>query len=491
MIHKKIEIVVSKQKEKKLVDLFEKWSGETAQRIIALPRSGSDREYYRIVGIEKKAIAAYNPDKKENEAFVSFSRHFCSKNLPVPEIYAVREDEGVYLLQDLGDTTLYSFLLEQRINNDFPDKLVVTYKKVLSWLVKFQIKGGKGLDFTKCYPRDGFDLQSMKWDMHYFKYYFLKLAKIPFNEQLLEDDFETFANFLLEANRDYFLYRDFQSRNVMLIDNEPFFIDYQGGRKGALQYDLASLLYDAKADIPADTRKQLLLHYIEELQKEIEFDADKFISYYWGYVYIRIMQALGAYGFRGFYERKEHFLQSIPFAINNLEYLLNNVELPVKLPALTDAFHRLTKSGKLRKIADTGKQLTVRVNSFSYKRNIPVDESGHGGGFVFDCRAVENPGRYKEFRELTGKDKKVKEFLDADKSMKRFLHDSFSLVDQSVENYLVRGFTHLMISFGCTGGRHRSVYAAEKLMQYLKEKYNVRVTLRHREQEFLEITGNQ
>ncbi|MCK4631037.1 MAG: phosphotransferase, partial [Bacteroidales bacterium] len=386
---------------------------------------------------------------------------------------------------DLGDTTLYLFLLEQRINNDFPEDLLDIYKKVLSMLVKFQVKGGKGLDFTKCFPRDSFDLQSMKWDMHYFKYYFLKLAQIPFNEQLLEDDFETFAHFLLEADRDYFLYRDFQSRNVMLIDNEPFFIDYQGGRKGALQYDLASLLYDAKADIPADTRKQLLLHYIEELQKEIEVDTDKFTSYYWGYVYIRIMQALGAYGFRGFYERKEHFLQSIPFAINNLEYLLNNVELPVKLPALTDAFHRLTKSGKLRKIADTGKQLTVMVNSFSFKRGIPVDESGHGGGFVFDCRAVENPGRYEEFRELTGKDNKVKEFLEAEKSMTRFLEDSCKLVDRSVENYLERGFTHLMISFGCTGGRHRSVYAAEKLMQYLKEKYNVRIMLRHREQEFL------
>ena len=477
--------MVSKQKEKKLVDLFEKWSGETAQRIIALPRSGSDREYYRIVGIEKKAIAAYNPDKKENQAFVSFSKHFNSENLPVPEIYAVREEEDMYLLQDLGDTTLYLFLLEQRINNDFPEDLLDIYKKVLSMLVKFQVKGGKGLDFTKCFPRDSFDLQSMKWDMHYFKYYFLKLAQIPFNEQLLEDDFETFAHFLLEADRDYFLYRDFQSRNVMLIDNEPFFIDYQGGRKGALQYDLASLLYDAKADIPADTRKQLLLHYIDELQKAIEVDAGKFTSYYWGYVYIRIMQALGAYGFRGFYERKEHFLQSIPFAINNLEYLLNNVELPVKLPALTDAFHRLTKSGKLRKIADTGKQLTVMVNSFSFKRGIPVDESGHGGGFVFDCRAVENPGRYEEFRELTGKDNKVKEFLEAEKSMTRFLEDSCKLVDRSVENYLERGFTHLMISFGCTGGRHRSVYAAEKLMQYLKEKYNVRIMLRHREQEFL------
>ncbi|MBE9509430.1 MAG: phosphotransferase, partial [Bacteroidetes bacterium] len=465
--------MVSKQKEKKLVNLFEKWSGETAQRIIALPRSGSDREYYRIVGIEKKAIAAYNPDKKENQAFVSFARHFGSENLPVPEIYAVREEENIYLLQDLGNTTLYSFLLERRIDGDFPEDLMDIYKKVLSMLVKFQVKGGKGLDFTKCYPRDSFDLQSMKWDMHYFKYYFLKLAQIPFNEQLLEDDFETFAHFLLEADRDYFLYRDFQSRNVMLIDNEPFFIDYQGGRKGALQYDLASLLYDAKADIPADTRKQLLLHYIEELQKEIEVDADKFTSYYWGYVYIRIMQALGAYGFRGFYERKEHFLQSIPFAINNLEYLLNNVELPVKLPALTDAFHRLTKAGKLRKIADTGTQLTVRVNSFSFKRGIPVDESGHGGGFIFDCRAIENPGRYKEFHKLTGKDKKVKEFLDAEKSMNRFLEDSFRLVDQSVENYLERGFTHLMISFGCTGGRHRSVYAAEKLMQYLKKKYNV------------------
>lgn len=478
--------MVTKQKEKKLVKMFEEWSGEVAQRIIALPRSGSDREYYRIVGNEKRAIAAYNPDKKENEAFVSFSRHFYSKKLPVPEIYTVIEDENIYLLRDLGDITLYSFLLEQRADNDFTDELLTAYKKVIAWLVKFQITGRKGLDLEKCYPRDSFDLQSMKWDMHYFKYYFLKLAHIPFNEQLLENDFETFANFLLETKSDYFLYRDFQSRNVMLIDDEPYFIDYQGGRKGALQYDLASLLYDAKADIPPNIRKQLLEDYIKELRKEIEFDAEKFKSYYWGYVYIRIMQALGAYGFRGFYERKEHFLQSIPFAINNIEYLLNNVELPVKLPALTDAFHRMTKSEKLRKIADTGKQLVVKVNSFSFKRGIPIDESGHGGGFVFDCRAIENPGRYEKFSGLTGKDNEVKKFLDNEKSMKRFLQDSFKMVDMSVENYLDRGFNRLMVNYGCTGGQHRSVYTAEKLTDHLKKKYNIRVILRHREQEFLE-----
>ena len=474
-----------KQKETKLIRLFEKWAGETAQRIIALPGSGSDREYYRIVGIEKKAVAAYNPDKKENQAFVSFSRHFSSENLPVPEIYAVREEEKIYLLQDLGNTTLYSFLMERRIDSDFPDDLLDIYKKVLSMLVKFQVQGGKGLDFTKCYPRDSFDRQSMKWDMHYFKYYFLKLAHIPFDEQSLEDDFEAFTHFLLETDREYFLYRDFQSRNIMLVNNEPYFIDYQGGRKGALQYDLASLLYDAKADIPVDIRKELLLYYMDELQKVIKVDTEKFTSYFYGYVYIRIMQALGAYGFRGFYERKEHFLQSIPFAIKNLEYLLGNIELPVKLPALTDAFYSLIKSGKLRKIDDKGKQLTVRVSSFSFKRGIPVDESGHGGGYVFDCRAVENPGRYEEFRELTGKDRKVEEFLEAGKSMSQFLQDSFRMVDRSVENYLERGFTHIMISYGCTGGRHRSVYAAEKLMKYLKKKYNIRVILRHREQEFL------
>ncbi|MCK5840316.1 MAG: phosphotransferase, partial [Bacteroidales bacterium] len=448
-----------------------------------LPGSGSYREYYRIAGIGKKAIATYNPDKKENEAFVSFSRHFYSENLPVPEIYIVGEEKDMYLQQDLGDTTLYSFLLEQRINDDFPDNLVGIYKKVLSLLVKFQVKGGKGLDFAKCYPRDDFDLQSMKWDMHYFKYYFLKLAKIPFNEQLLEDDFETFANFLLEANRDYFLYRDFQSRNVMLIDNEPFFIDYQGGRKGALQYDLASLLYDAKADIPRDTRKQLLLHYIDKLQIEIEFDTDKFISYYWGYVYIRIMQALGAYGFRGFYEKKAHFLASIPFALENLNNVLAKLDLPIELPTLIPVLKKMVNSEKLKEIGVNRNKLIVSVNSFSYKRGIPVDESGHGGGFAFDCRALHNPGRYDEYKQLTGMDLKVIKFLDKEDDVKLFLKNVTTLVEQSVEKYLSRDFDHLTVNFGCTGGQHRSVYSAEYMARHLRDKYNIKVELRHREQE--------
>ncbi|MBN2681521.1 MAG: phosphotransferase [Bacteroidales bacterium] len=433
-------------------------------------------------------MGVYNEDIKENEAFFSFTKTFLKHGLNVPAILGTEKEKKIYLLQDLGDLTLFSFLTEARKEKGFSSKIIEVYKKVLEKLPEFQIVAGKNIDYSKCYPRDSFDRQSMMWDMNYFKYYFLKLAKIPFDEQLLEDDFHKFADFLLQADSNYFLYRDFQSRNIMLVDGEPYFIDYQGGRKGALQYDVASLLYDAKADIPQIIRNQLLEFYLNELEKYIKFDKEQFRNHYYGYVIIRIMQAMGAYGFRGFYEKKKHFLASIPYAMENLRWIVENVEIPVEVPNLIKVLKEVSNSEKLKKLApkvnpEKTSALTVSITSFSYKKGIPVDETGNGGGFVFDCRAIHNPGKYDEYKELTGMDLPVQQFLAGEQEMDDFLTGVFMLVDQSVEKYISRGFQNLMVNFGCTGGQHRSVYSAEMLAKHLKSKYPVKIILKHREQE--------
>jgi hypothetical protein len=334
-----------------------------------------------------------------------------------------------------------------------------------------------------CYPRASFDRQSIAWDLNYFKYYFLKLAGIPFNEQALEEDFGRLTRFLLTADRDYFLYRDFQSRNIMLRDGWPFFLDYQGGRKGALQYDIASLLYDGKADLPPELREQLLDHYLERLADFTKVDRQAFMRHYYAYVYIRIMQALGAYGFRGYYERKVHFLQSVPYALKNLRWLLHNVEIPVALPALTDAYKRMLASERLQNPTGQADRLVVRIFSFSFHRRQPEDETGHGGGFVFDCRSLPNPGREERFQPLTGLDAPVAEYLGQQESVRLFLANALSLVEASLSNYERRGFKSLMVSFGCTGGRHRSVYLAEQLAQRLRGRNGVEVVVRHLELE--------
>ncbi|HEX2935695.1 MAG TPA: RNase adapter RapZ, partial [Bacteroidales bacterium] len=391
-----------------------------------------------------------------------------------------------YLLDDLGDTTLLAYLHEQNYPIEVKPEVIEAYKRVISDLPAIQILGNDGLDYTLCYPRAAFDRQSMMWDLNYFKYYFLKLAKVPFNEQLLENDFETFVNFLLSADCNYFLFRDFQSRNVMLVDGKPHFIDYQGGRKGALHYDIASILFEAKTNLHANLRDELLDYYITAVNKYIPVTKEAFMEHFYGYVYIRLMQAMGAYGFRGLYEKKELFLQSIPLAINHLEWLLENVTLPVKLPELTKVWQYLADSEHIRHLAKKQTALTVSINSFSYRRGIPVDESSNGGGFVFDCRAIHNPGRYDEYKPFTGKDVKVQEFFSKETEMDEFLENVFALVDRSMDKYLKRGFTSLMINFGCTGGQHRSVYSAEKLYAHLESKYgkgNVIIKLRHRELE--------
>ena len=467
------------EKQQLLMEMFTQWAGEKVESLSLLPPSGSYREYTRICGGGKCALGVSNADVKENKAFLGFSDHFHAQNLKVPQVYAQNLDEGIYLVEDLGSVTLFDFLQENRVGDDMSPSLIDLYKKTIKELIQFQLKGSEGLDFDLCYPRKAFDRQSMLWDLHYFKYYFLKLAQVPFDEQVLEDDFDKLIDFLLEAEHHYFLYRDFQSRNIMVKQGEPWFIDYQGGRKGALQYDLASLLYDGKADIPSKVREDLYSYYVAELKKVKDVDEIAFRNHFTGYVYIRIMQAMGAYGFRGFYEKKEHFLKSIPYALRNISYLLEKSPLPIDTPELKKVLKSLTENEKLKKI----NALTVTINSFSYKRGIPFDMSGNGGGFVFDCRAIHNPGRYPEYKHITGKDKPVIEFLSKEPEMTRFLDSVFTLVSQSVEKYIERNFKHLMVNFGCTGGQHRSVYSAERLADYLSSKYPVSIKIRHIEQE--------
>ena len=453
---------------------------------------GSGRKIVRLAGGDVTAIGILYDVREENVAFLEFSRHFRKHGLPVPEIYAQDLSHGAYLEQDLGDTTLFDFLSKNRGGEEISAPVVHAYREVVAILPRFQVEAGRDLNYKVCYPRGSFDRQSISWDLNYFKYYFLRLAGIPFNEQVLEDDFSRLTKLLLSADHDYFLYRDFQSRNVMLPGGTPFFVDYQGGRKGALQYDIASLLYDAKADLPPELRQQLLDHYLDELNGYIKLDRPAFMRYYYAYVYVRLMQALGAYGFRGFFERKTHFLQSVPYALKNLRWLLHNVELPIALPSLMEAFRSMLGSEKLQSLSSSSGQaaahvpsdkLTVRVFSFSFHRGMPKDESGNGGGFVFDARSLPNPGREDRFKALTGKDQPVIDYLKQQESVQKYFASATSLVDASVTSYQRRGFKNLMVSFGCTGGQHRSVYLAEQMAKHLRSKNGVEIAIEHRELE--------
>ncbi|HEY2384374.1 MAG TPA: RNase adapter RapZ [Terriglobia bacterium] len=462
--------------------LFEQHFHSPPERVQPLQGQlgGSGRNIVRIANSSHSAIGIIYPVREENAAFLEFSKHFRRHGLPVPEIYTESLSDGAYLEQDLGDTTLFEFLSKNRAGSEIRSEVVDAYRKVAGILPRFQVEAGRGLNYKVCYPRASFDRQSIAWDLNYFKYYFLRLAGIPFNEQALEKDFGRLTKFLLTADHDYFLYRDFQSRNVMLQDGRPFFLDYQGGRKGALQYDIASLLYDAKADLPPELRQHLLDHYLEILSTFTNMTRDKFMQHYYAYVYVRIMQAMGAYGFRGFYERKPHFLQSVPYALKNIRWLLHNVELPVALPTLIDAFRSMVASEKLQGLAAEPGRLGLRIFSFSFhKGSIPKDESGNGGGFVFDCRSVPNPGREERFKSLTGRDAPVIEYLMQQEASHQFFGNVVSLVDASVNAYQRRGFKNLMVSFGCTGGQHRSVYFAEQLARHFQGKAGLEVVLHH------------
>ena len=472
--------------------LFEQHYGFAAEDVTPLQGQlgGSGRAILRLTGKGTSAVGIVYSVREENVAFLEFSRHFRKYGLPVPEIYGEDLTHGAYLEEDLGDTTLFQHLIANRTGDALAQPAVEAYRQAVAVLPRFQVEAGRDLNYKVCYPRASFDRQSIAWDLNYFKYYFLRLAGVPFNEQALESDFGRLTKFLLAAPHDYFLYRDFQSRNVLLRNGEPWFVDYQGGRRGALQYDIASLLFDGKADLPPALRQQLLDYYLGCLAQYIGLKRDAFMEHYYAYVYIRIMQALGAYGFRGFYERKPHFLQSVPYALKNLRWLAANVKLPVALPALLEAFERMADSEKLLEVASLAPEpakrpaeLTVRIFSFSFHRQAPVDATGNGGGFVFDARSLPNPGREERFRQLTGKDAAVVGYLEAQPGVHEFLGHAKALVDGAVKNFRSRGFRDLMISFGCTGGQHRSVYLAEQMARHLSGVDGVEAVVRHIEME--------
>ncbi len=471
-----------------LRQLAEQYYQVPCSKMEKIPQSGSVRVYCRLHFEGKPSLmGAYNEDVAENRVFFAYTRFFGQQGVNVPQLLKIHSDGQYYLLSDLGDETLYSFLLRHRDGPDLAPEVIGFYQKVIRQLPLIQMSGKRGIDFSVAYPRAAFDRQSMQWDLNYFKYYFVKLSGITFDEQKLEDDFQALMDYLLQCDSDFFLYRDFQSRNIMIHDGEVFFIDYQGGRKGSYFYDIASLLFDGKADLPFELRESLLDLYLSELQKHITVDTAGFRKRFYSFALIRIMQAMGAYGYRGYFEKKSHFLQSIPYAMGNIGYLLEGDKLPDNIGYLKQILHQLTRvdwtfftGGKAP--AKDDKKLHVLVQSFSFKKGVPQDPSDNGGGFVFDCRCLPNPGREPQYRSFSGKDACVKEYLEKYEEVDRFKQQVYGIIDMAVDNYIEREFNHLMVSFGCTGGQHRSAYFAESAAAHLRARYpDILVELRHRD----------
>ena len=461
--------------------MFRSWSGEEATAIVPLPASGSYRQYYRLSSKKAQAVGAFYDSPEENKAFINLSRQFLKAGLNVPEIFAVADDHLSYLLQDLGDATLFEIINLHKQKNGFDEELIGIYRQIIDELIRFQIIAGRDLDYSACYPSADFDTQAYMWDLNYFKYNFLKLAQIPYNEYHLEEDFRKLVQLLLSVESSYFVYRDFQTRNIMLHQGQLYFIDYQGGRRGPVHYDLVSLLFQARMGMPAAVREQLIDYYIAEAEKVAPRSVKDFRQHFYKFVLIRILQTLGAYGFRGLYERKQHFIDSIPLAINNVKWLMDNQKIPDQLSELINCLRVIISREDLH-VAEAP-CLTVSINSFSYKRGVPPDNSGNGGGFVFDCRPLPNPGREEKYRNLTGKDKEVCDYLEKSPEVERFISLATDMVGLAIENYTARRFSHLQVSFGCTGGQHRSVYCAGQLARRLQDDDRIRIVLRHLEQE--------
>ena len=461
-----------------LAELFEKQTGTKPISEVQLTVSGSNRKYYRLANKKISLIGVIGTSIEENRAFIAMALHFRKKGLPVPELGEVSDDEMMYLQEDLGDTILFDYLVNSRKTGVFSSEEKVFLDKTMEMLARFQVVGAQGFDFSVCYPLPEFNERSILWDLNYFKYCFLKSTGLDFQENRLEDDFVKLAQELLCAKTDTFMYRDFQSRNVMMKDNEPYFIDFQGGRRGPLYYDVASFIWQAKAQYGPALREELVDAYLSSLKKYMDVDETEFRRVLDHFVLFRLLQVLGAYGFRGYFEKKPHFLQSIPYALENLRALMKNnfKEYPYLMKVLREM-------SELKQFKDVRlhRPLVVTVYSFSYKKGIPHDVSGNGGGFVFDCRAVNNPGKYERFYSMTGLDEPVIQFLENDGEILKFLSSAYSLVDASVKRYKDRGFTSLMVSFGCTGGQHRSVYSAQKMAEHISEKFGVEVNLIHRE----------
>lgn len=475
-----------------LSKLFEQYTGEKPTNITKLKGAGSNRTYYRLSKNDTQVIGVVGESLIENKAFVELAKHFASKVLPTPKVYKHSDDYQYYIQEDLGDVSLFDYCAQGIETGIFPDKEKNMLFKTIAFLPCMQFDGGQGLDFSNCYPQPEFDRNTVLWDLNYFKYCFLKTTGIDFLEPQLEVDFQQLASDLLEEKSDTFLYRDFHARNVMIKDNEPYFIDFQGGRKGPIYYDVASFVWQAKANYPSHLREELVAHYLKELQKYQPTDELLFRNKLQLFVLFRTLQVLGAYGFRGYFEQKPHFLESIPFAINNLRdllqhdfsnypYLIELLQSLCDLPKFKSATHGVSSSQPVSQQYDNT-NLTVTINSFSYKKGIPEDESGNGGGYVFDCRGMHNPGRYEAYKQLTGLDKPVIDFLEKEGEIQGFLQSAYKLADAHIQDFLKRGFSHVMFSFGCTGGQHRSVYCAQHLAAYVADKYGVKVKLNHREQ---------
>jgi aminoglycoside/choline kinase family phosphotransferase len=453
-----------------------------------LPPSGSDRRYFRVHTNDNTYIACYNNNIKENKTFIYFTQHFRSHQAPLPEILHVNDETDIYIQEDLGGISLLD-VLEQE---GYTPNVYGLFQQSLKALAQMQVLGGADLDYNQCLTAKEFGKQAILSDLLYFKYYFLDTLKIPYDKQQLIEDFEALSNYLAHTEFKFFMFRDFQSRNILVKNGQVFFIDYQGGMKGALQYDAASLLWQAKAELGDEWKTSLLDDYISSINEILPHPVDHtvFVSQYNGYVLIRLLQVLGAYGFRGLFERKAHFLTSIPLALNNLRWFLENKRVGIMVPEMDRLLSMIVtpeiigRFENIKATADT--PLLVKIKSFSYKKGLPQDESGNGGGYIFDCRGILNPGRFEEYKKLTGRDREVKDFLEQQTRMPDFLNNIYNILDISVEDYIRRGFEHLQINFGCTGGQHRSVYAADAVARHLRNKFKVKIELQHREQNIFE-----
>ena len=470
--------------EKELKSLFNKHTGQQASDIAEFPSSGSNRRYFRLRNHSVSLIGVIGTSVDENRAFCEMSKHFKAQGINVPEVYMHSADWLCYIQEDLGDTILFDLIKKGRLTHAFDQDEKKILRKTIQMLPLIQFKGAEGFNFDVCYPLPEFNERSILWDLNYFKYCFLKATGIDFLESRLEDDFAAMSKILLHDKSNTFMYRDFQSRNVMIKDNEPYFIDFQGGRKGPFYYDVASFLWQAKANFTDELRGQLINDYVESLKQFTDVSEKEFRNQLRHFILFRTLQVLGAYGYRGYFEKKPHFIQSIPFAIDNLRSLL--IGGYDEYPYLYQILHEFTT---LKQFADDikNRSLEVTVYSFAYKKGIPNDISGNGGGYVFDCRAINNPGKYERYNHFNGLDEAVTKYLEDDGEIITFLDSVYEIVDSSVKRYIDRKFTNLMVCFGCTGGQHRSVYAAQHLAERLNKKFGVKVNLVHREQNIEQI----
>lgn len=467
--------------------LYEAYFGAAPDTACPLKPFASNRSYWRLASGKGTCIGVEGTDLQENEAFIAIARHFHGKGIPVPELLLVTEDRMSYIQEDLGDDILFDLYSKAGKRGEDTDEIEALLCRTMSLLPKMQFEGAEGFDFSVCYPQPQFDSRMVLFDLNYFKYCFLKPSGLGFNEMLLQDEFEKFALMLTEEPSDTFMHRDFNARNVIIRDSQPYFIDFQGGRKGPIYYDVASFVYHARAGYPAALQARMLECYLAGLQKYMEVDRGSFIEKLKWFRLFRMLQILGAYGFRGLVEQKADFVVTIPPALEVLKGLAGDI--CGEFPYMAELIEKLAALPRFAKRNEDG-ALEVTVTSFSYRRGVPCDPSGNGGGYVFDCRALNNPGRYPQYKSDTGRDESVIKFLEDDGGVFGFMAHVYGVLDPHVETFLARGFTSLMLSFGCTGGQHRSVYCAEQAARHIAAKYpQVRVRLIHREQNITELLG--